>query len=173
MNIYPYPQIGQTTVANTIPRKRRTAEVARVLTATPYKDERIQKDSVNRMKEEKSVRLKESKETKKSMQNFKFPGKKKHIKITKKAVKFGDVRKVKIMNESDSDEEDHDIRSFEVRSWQRCNESSFPRVRVESTVRMSRVRVQIRRTRVRVQQVLSPSPGFCVSSPNPSPEEKN
>ena len=75
MNIYPYPQIGQTTIANTIPRKRRTAEVARVLTATPYKDERIQKDSVNRMKEEKSDRLKESKETKKSMQNFKFPGK--------------------------------------------------------------------------------------------------
>ena len=75
MNIYPYPQIGQTTVANTIPRTRRTAEVARVLTATPYKDERIQKDSVNRMKEEKSDRLKESKETKKSMQNFKFPGK--------------------------------------------------------------------------------------------------
>ena len=32
-------------------------------------------------------------------------------------MKFGDVRKVKIMNESDSDEEDHDIRSFEVRSW--------------------------------------------------------
>ena len=33
----------------------------------------------------------------------------------------------------------------------------------------------MRRTRVRVQQVSSPSPspGFCVSSPNPSPEEKN
>ena len=47
--------------------------------------------------------------------------------------------------------------------------SSLSRVRV----RMSRVRVQMRRTRVRVQQVSSPSPGFCVSSPNPSPEEKN
>ena len=42
-----------------------------------------------------------------------------------------------------------------------------------SRVRMSRVRVQMRRTRVRVQQVSSPSPGFCVLSPNPSPEEKN
>ena len=36
---------------------------------------------------------------------------------------------------------------------------------------MSRVRVQMRRTGVRVQQVLSPSPGFCVSSPNPSPDK--
>ena len=53
---------------------------------------------------------------------------------------------------------------------QRVLVSSSPsRVRV----RMSRVRVQMRRTRVRVQQVSSPSPGFCVSSPNPSPEEKN
>ena len=61
-------------------------------------------------------------------------------------------------------------------------QSEMQRVLVSSSpsrarVRMSRVRVrvQMRRTRFRVQQVSSPSPspGFCVSSPNPSPEEKN
>ena len=64
--------------------------------------------------------------------------------------------------------------NMETTEMQRVLISSSPsRVRV----RMSRIRVraQMRRTRVRVQQVSSPSrsPGFFVSSPNPSPEEKN
>ena len=61
---------------------------------------------------------------------------------------------------------------YENRPCQRCNESTFSRVRVLHV--SSRVRILLGRTRVRVQQVSSPSPspGACGSSPNPSPKKR-